>query len=202
MGTEYLTWMDAAINDKSVAIGKKVIIKIIEQDEQRKKYGNIIIPDKNIINDQLLRGEVVSVGPDTKGENLKTGDVVLYDKLSAYYRPSESPGTYIITDIENVVCIIPDENGIPTPIGDRILLEQTKRTERKITGTDLVLPEIADDGQDTSTVIRVGKGCNEEYIPVVEGNSVIAYNRNMMRITIDQRTFVIVPSENLLAKLS
>lgn len=94
------------ITKQSKAMNERVIIEIIEQDENRFKRDGIYLPESVIVNCDLLKGKILSVGEKAKKYNVKVGDVVLYDKASAYYVPPEIVGTLIITDVENIVYVL------------------------------------------------------------------------------------------------
>lgn len=98
------------LNPKSRALSDNVIIEILPQDNSKNKVGNIILPEKTTLNMDMLKGRISSLGPEAKRMGLKTGDIILYDKWSAYYKPPETPGTFIITKIENIICKVKQEN--------------------------------------------------------------------------------------------
>ncbi len=94
------------INKKSKALNDSVIIEILKQPVNRLQRGGIFLPEVSIFNTDLLKGIVTSIGPDAKKYNVKVGDLVLYDKLSAFFQPPEKAGTIIITKIENIICVV------------------------------------------------------------------------------------------------
>jgi co-chaperonin GroES (HSP10) len=94
------------ITKKSKAVNDLVIIEILPQDETRLQRGGIYLPDSVTVNSEMLKGKIIDVGPTAKKYNVKKGDVVLYDKASAYYGPPEDDGTLIITHVENVICVL------------------------------------------------------------------------------------------------
>jgi len=91
------------LSKDSVALNDSVIIKIIEQESNKQKIGDIFLPSACVTNVELLKGEVVSVGPEAARANIKKGDVVFYDRMSAFYKPPPNAGTFIVTKIENVI---------------------------------------------------------------------------------------------------
>ena len=97
------------LSKDSRALNDCVIIEIMQQHAKSHMYGDIIIPRSFSVNAQALRGRVVSVGPEVT-INLKPGDVVLYDRYSAFYNPPTNPGTFIITKVENVICLTDDSD--------------------------------------------------------------------------------------------
>jgi co-chaperonin GroES (HSP10) len=92
------------LTSTSRALGDHVIIEILPQDDSKNKVGNIILPEKSTLNMDMLKGRISSIGANASKMGLSVGDIILYDKWSAYYKPPESPGTYIITEIENIIC--------------------------------------------------------------------------------------------------
>ena len=91
------------LNEDSVALNDLVIIKIIEQDSNKQKVGDIFLPQSAVTNVEMLKGEVVSVGPEAARSHIKKGDIVLYDKWSTFYKPPTTAGTFVVTKIENVI---------------------------------------------------------------------------------------------------
>jgi len=94
------------LSESSKALHDLVIIEILDQDESKNKVGNILIPEKSTQNMDMLKGRVVAVGPKAKRKNLNIDDIILYDKWSAFYKPPETTGTYVITRCENIICKI------------------------------------------------------------------------------------------------
>jgi hypothetical protein len=80
------------------AVGRKVVIKKLELDEEQ-MLGNIIIPRKLDANSKLTKGEILSVGSEAEIYNIKKGDVVLYDTMSVY----DNTDTIVVTDVENII---------------------------------------------------------------------------------------------------
>ena len=94
------------LTKKSKAINDLIIIEILEQDENRNQRGGIFLPEVVTVNCDLLKGKIISVGEDAKKFNVKEGDVVLYDKASAYYGPPETVGTIIVTHVDNIIYVL------------------------------------------------------------------------------------------------
>jgi co-chaperonin GroES (HSP10) len=94
------------LDEKSVAMGTRVILKIIDQGDEAKKYGDIHIPDKHYINIEMLKAEVVSIGNEAISEGLQKGDIVVYDRYAAYGKPPRKEGIFVIIDVENIIAII------------------------------------------------------------------------------------------------
>tara|TARA_R110002020_G_scaffold90534_28_gene220525 strand:+ start:2961 stop:3290 length:330 start_codon:yes stop_codon:yes gene_type:complete len=97
------------LDENSIAIGRHVILKIVEQDTNSKKYGDILIPDKHYINIEMLKAEVVSVGPDAKSEGLNLGDNVIYDRFAVFGKPPRTAGIFVVIDIGNIIAIIEED---------------------------------------------------------------------------------------------
>lgn len=95
-----------SLDKNSTALGKNIIIEIIEQESGRNMQGGIFLPAESILNTSLLKGKIISIGHDVANLNLNIGDIVMYDKLAAFYSPPEATGTIIIVDIENVIYVI------------------------------------------------------------------------------------------------
>jgi len=94
------------LSEKSKALNDTVIIEIIEQDKNHNMAGGIHLPETAIVNCELIKGRVSSVGADAAKKNLKKDDIVLYDRFSAFYRPNIDPGTFVATKVENVIWVI------------------------------------------------------------------------------------------------
>ena len=92
----------------SKALNDLIIIEIIEQDKNRLQRGGIHLPEVHTSNFDLMKGKILSVGPKAEKYNVKNGDIVLYDKASAHFHPPEKVGTLIITNVENIICVIKD----------------------------------------------------------------------------------------------
>ena len=91
------------LNENSTALSDVIIIKIIKQEKIKGIIDGIHIPQKAVANSELVKGEVISVGPDAQHEGIKVGDKILYDRLSAFYNPPLQEGTFLVTRVENVI---------------------------------------------------------------------------------------------------
>ena len=91
------------LSETSIACNDSVIIKQIEQEETRNMRDGIYLPESATHNTELIKGVVMSCGPDAVRDNIKVGDTILYDRFSAFYNPPVSIGTFIITKVENVI---------------------------------------------------------------------------------------------------
>ncbi len=91
------------LSEKSIACNDLVIIKILEQEECRNMRHGFYLPDDVTHNTELIKGIVMSCGPDALRDNISVGNIVLYDRFSAFYNPPLNEGTFIITKIENVI---------------------------------------------------------------------------------------------------
>lgn len=110
--TEFECGLGGCYDDKcritldSKAMNDLIIIEIVEQSETRNQRGGIYLPESVTENCDLLKGKIISVGKDAKKFNVKKGDVVLYDKASAYYGPPETVGTVVITHVDNLIYVL------------------------------------------------------------------------------------------------
>ncbi len=77
------------LTEESKAVGSYVIIRIIKQPNSARKYGNIFLPGEHILNSQLIVGEIHDSGPDALIEGMNVGDLVFYDRLSAFGHDQE-----------------------------------------------------------------------------------------------------------------
>lgn len=94
------------LDENSIAMGSHVIIKIIEQEDCHKKHGNILLPENTFNNIELLKGEVVSIGYNYLEEGITEGDVVLFDRFGTFGHPPSTPGTYVILNGNEVICLV------------------------------------------------------------------------------------------------
>jgi len=90
-------------------MGSHVILKIVAQDKESKKYGDILIPDKHYINIEMLKAEVVSVGPDALSVGLALGDNVIYDRFAVFGKPPRVAGIYVVIEVNNIIAILEDD---------------------------------------------------------------------------------------------
>ena len=86
------------------AVYDKVIIE--KYVESERIVDGIVIPMTFNLNTKLQKGKILSVGPEVKKYNIKEGDYVLYDKLSAY----DDTKDIIVTKVENVILKIGENN--------------------------------------------------------------------------------------------
>lgn len=93
------------LTEGAVALNNAVVIEIVEQDETKQQIGGIYLPDEVVENCELVKGKIVSIGHNAAHINIKIGDIVFYDRYSAFYNPPIRPGVLIITNVENVIGI-------------------------------------------------------------------------------------------------
>jgi len=91
------------LSENSKPLNDLVVIKIVEQDSTKQKAGDIFLPSACATNVELIKGEIVALGPEASRANIKKGDIILYDKWSTFYKPPTTVGTFVITKIENVI---------------------------------------------------------------------------------------------------
>lgn len=109
-GTDGLYDRRVHLSEKSIALNDLVIIEMVEQESLKGTIDGIIIPESSIVNTELIKGRVVSAGPAAKIDGVRVGDVVLYDRFSAFYKPPVEKGVFIITRAENVIVKFPSED--------------------------------------------------------------------------------------------
>jgi co-chaperonin GroES (HSP10) len=99
------------LNENCKAIADLVIIENIEQGDNSLCRGGIYIPSMAVEAEKIVKGKVISLGPEAKKEGLNIGDIVLYDKHSIHSELStgtEKVGETVITRVENVIAIVND----------------------------------------------------------------------------------------------
>lgn len=95
------------LTDKSIPCNDCVLIRSL-YNERSKEIGGIVLPQQYYKdeNTKTAKGEIVAIGKDAKEKGLNVGDVVLYDKYSAFCRPGEKAGRVLITRFENILAVI------------------------------------------------------------------------------------------------
>jgi co-chaperonin GroES (HSP10) len=141
------------LTSESVAHGFNVIIEILPQPETATKHGNIFLPKKAYEGLQAIMGKLVSVGEQAHEDGLCEGDVVMFDKDSAWGSPSIVAGVLAVTHSENVLVRILDHMGTDIqPYGARVIVDDIQATEVQIGG--IYLP---DESQTKSNVVKIHK---------------------------------------------
>jgi co-chaperonin GroES (HSP10) len=190
-----------ALDEDSKAVYDTVIIKIIEQPNSSRKYGNIFLPTKHIENTQLIIGEIHSAGAMAKKENMNDGDLVFYDKGSAFGHPPETVGTYIVTYMENVIAKVSVEEGEvvdAVPYGERVMVGDYKPEATQI--GDIYIPESGQVRSNLNTIHRIGTGNHDtDSFPVKEGDNVIVDYEKSTTLKISDKTVYIIDLDNVLA---
>lgn len=193
------------IDKDSVAMGDTAIIEIIEQPNSARKYGNIFIPGKSSENTALILGMVKSVGHISAKEGMEVGDLVFYDKGSAYGHPPETVGTFIITHMENIIAkvFLTPEYGIgdAIPYGDRIMVEEFKAVAEMV--GDIHIAESAQERSNKNKCLRLGVGAvdkegNHTEFPFAEGDQLVLDYDKCDEITVNLKKRYIIKLENVI----
>jgi co-chaperonin GroES (HSP10) len=193
------------IDEDTVAVNDAVIVKIIEQPNSSRKYGNIFLPTKHIENTQLIIGQIHSSGHLAKKEGMKEGELVFYDKGSAFGHPPETPGTLIVTYMENVIAKVTlkdDEVVDAIPFGDRIMVGEYQPEATEIGG--IIIAENAQVRSNINTVHRIGtgnvdaKGKSTKF-PVKKGDQVVVDYDKCTSLTVSEEKMYIIDLEKVLA---
>jgi co-chaperonin GroES (HSP10) len=95
------------LNDKSIPCNDCVLLRSVF-NERSKEINGIILPQQYYKdeNTKTAKGEVIALGKDAQNKGLNVGDIVLYDKYSAFCRPGEKVGRALITRFENILAVI------------------------------------------------------------------------------------------------
>ncbi len=186
------------LTEESVAVGGFVIIKIIEQPNSARKYGNIFLPGKHVLNTQLIIGKIHSSGPDALVEGMNVGDLVFYDRLSAFGHPPEIEGTLIVTNKENVIAKVTLEDNEVTdaiPFGARIMVEEYKPEATEVGG--IIIAETAQTRSSRNIVHRLGignidKNGNRTEFPIKEGDEIVLVYDKCIELSIGHKKCYII----------
>ena len=98
------------LNSNVRAVGKRVLLQILE-NKQWKDNGGIIIPETisdKTDNQKLLKAKVISIGEEAKVMGLQIGDVVQFDKFAQYSptnngRATDEVGDYVLVDFDKAI---------------------------------------------------------------------------------------------------
>lgn len=99
----------ASLDGSSVALNRSVILSSIAKTAGELTQNCLYVADMGISeNYRVVKGLVVSAGPKARDAGIEEGDVVLYDKHSAfatsYHRNgTRNAGEFVITDLINVI---------------------------------------------------------------------------------------------------
>jgi co-chaperonin GroES (HSP10) len=99
------------LSKTSKALNDLVIIELIDQEKLKGEIDGIILPDEALCNMELLKGRVLSAGPEAIKDGVRVGDIILYDRYSAFYNPPVKVGVCLITRADNVIVKFPFEDG-------------------------------------------------------------------------------------------
>ena len=193
------------LSKDSKAKGQYVIVEIIPQPNSSRKFGNIYIPHKHSENMQLIIGKISSAGDGAKIEGMDKGQLVFYDRGSAFGLPPEKEGTFIVTHMENVIAKVEldgESIGDALPFGDRIMVEDFK-TEAEVVG-GIIIAETAQMRSNMNTVHRIGvgnigkDGKNTEF-PCKAGDTVVLDYEKCTSLTVSHKKVYIVDLDKVLA---
>lgn len=186
------------LTENSIAIGGFVIIEIIPQPNSSRKYGNIFLPGAHILNTQLIVGKIKSAGHKALVEGMDVGELVLYDRASAFGHPPEKEGTLITTHMENVIAKVTLGDGKvedAIPFGDRIMVGGIKQIATEIGG--IVIPDSALERSNYNIVKRLGVGNidnngNRTEFPIKEGDKVIVLYDKCVELSMNKEKCYII----------
>lgn len=192
------------LTEDSKAIGAFVIIKIIKQPNSARKFGNIFLPGEHILNSQLIIGEIHDSGPDALVEGMNVGDLVFYDRLSAFGHPPEEEGILIVTNKENVIAKVTlEDNEVKDaiPFGDRLMVGEYKPEATEVGG--ILIAETAQTRSCLNIVHRLGVGNidkdgNRTKFPFKEGDEIVMVYDKCVELTIGQKKCYIIHVNNVL----
>ncbi len=85
-----------------------------------------------------------------------------------------------------------------TPIGERVILKQTKQEEKTAGG--IYLPESANENRKQGVVVAVGQV--KDNIPIKEGDTIIYGGYSAEDIEIDNEKYTIVEIKDVVAKVN
>jgi co-chaperonin GroES (HSP10) len=191
------------LNEDSKAVNDAVIVKIIKQPNSSRKYGNIYLPTEHIENTQLIIGQIHSSGHIAKKECMNEGDLVFYDKGSAFGHPPEIEGTLIITYMENVIAkvIVEGDDVVDAiPFGERIMVGEFTPEATEIDG--IILPDSGQIRSNINTVHRIGTGnIDSDKFPVKEGDKVVVDYEKCTSLTVSKEKMYIIDLEKVLGKV-
>jgi len=192
------------LTENSVAIGGYLIIEIIPQPNSARKFGNIFLPGEHTLNTQLIVGEIKSSGNRALIEGMNVGELVLYDRASAFGHPPEKAGTLISTHMENVIAKVILEDGRvedAIPFGDRLMVGDYKKVETEVAG--IFIPDSALERSNYNVVKRLGvgnlrrNGTRTEF-PVKEGDNIVMVYDKCVEISMNKKKCYIIHLNNVL----
>ena len=192
------------LTENSVAIGGFLIIEIIPQPNSARKFGNIFLPGEHTLNSQLIVGKIKSAGNKALVEGMDVGELVLYDRASAFGHPPEKEGTLISTHMENVIAKVTLGNGNvedAIPFGDRIMVGDYEKIDTEVGG--IVIPDSALERSNYNVVKRLGignidKNGNRTEFPVKEGDNIIMIYDKCIELSMNKKKCYIIHLNNVL----
>ena len=189
MPSEFGHYRESELPEGTVPFNDIFKLKVIPQGSTSGKFGNISLPDSHYENIQLVKAEIIDIGSNALDLDLSVGDIVLYDRYAAFYRPSVAVGTEILIDFVNIICKV-DDNGI-YPFGENIMIEALDFEESVKKIGKIELGGKVSKYQDY-IVTHIGI---PELAPISVGEKVIAYSSGSVSITYESRKCKIIPYE-------
>lgn len=172
----------------------RFVLTITEQGDNSAKFGNISLGATDLANQQLIKAVVKDFSPMADGMGLETGDVVLFDRYAAYYRPEMKVGNDILIDLVNIICKIDKEDKIH-PFGDYVMVKQSSNDKgKKIKNISVQSKHIHNDVYD---VIENGN----EKSPVSVSEQIFVRLDGSVSITYSQDKYILIPYQCVLGKL-
>lgn len=193
------------LNKDSKAVGNCVIVEIVPQPHSARKYGNIFLPSKHIENTQLIVGKIHSASSLAKEEDMKEGDLVFYDKGSAYGLPPETVGTLIVTHMENIIAKVELQDSMvidAIPYGRRLMVGDFTPEATEAGG--IIIVEAAQVRSNVNVVHRLGTGdLNEDGshtgFPFDEGATIVVDYDMCTALTVSEKKVYIVDIDKVIA---
>jgi co-chaperonin GroES (HSP10) len=188
-------YKESTLPEGTTPFGDKFKLRIVDQGNNSTKHGNIHLPDSTLTNIQLLKAEIVDFGDIDEDLYLERGDIVLYDRYGAYFRPSGEVGTEILTDFINIICKIDEDDNL-IPFGDYVMTELIAQKDKKV-GTIL----LSDQANVERECIVLANG-TESGSPVEVGDSIIASNSGIVTVSYKNKTVILIPYECVVGKIT
>jgi co-chaperonin GroES (HSP10) len=188
-----LMYAESVLPNGTKPFRDKFKLQILDQGDLSSKVGNIILTDDQFKNCRLIKAKIMDIGSQANDLDLQVGDVVLYDKFAAYYRPDTTVGTDILIDYVNIICKV-DSDGIK-PFGENLMIEAIEHVTDHKMGNMLLSDAVTRSTENVVVCTGVSNGC-----PSNVGDNVVVYSNGTVRITYASKKYVIVPYECVVAQ--
>lgn len=154
-----------------------------QRDEMAKKLKRITLAELTV---QFVPKSILNVAP---------GDKILIDNKLIYPLTIFNTTFALIRDFK----IIHGKtiNNLPVPINDRLIVKQDSPKEKSDAG--IIFPDTAKEKPNSGIVISVGESYEYE-TNVKSGDRIVFHNLGAIEIFIDDAPFLIIHSQNILAK--